>query len=256
MTEEEQKLRKKYYTGVRRTKYFLRYMPRRSNIDRYPVIKWFANSARKRDYLWSFRSSAAAPAFYIGWILTLLPLIGFQILLGFFLALTFRANLMIVMGLQWVSNPLTAAPIWVSNYLVGNAIMRLFIPTHAPELDPELVEEAGSSGEEGVMEMLKILINSFKQGDMNQMAEGIFHFFVAICLGAIVIGIVLGFLSSVIYQFFARRNGSPLLRLRELMRDRMSREESLEMEYEEQIEFTEFDPDADSDPDPKRPDSH
>lgn len=233
MTEEEQKLRKKYYTGVRRTKYFLRYMPRRSNINRYPVLKWFAEGARKRDYLWSFRTTAVTPAFYIGWILTLLPLIGFQMLVGFILSLVFRANLMIVVGLQWVSNPLTAAPIWASNYIVGNAIIRTFVSTPVPELDPELIEEAGASGEEGVMEMLKILLESVKQGDMNQMAQGIFHFFVAISLGAVVIGIVLGFISSFTYQFLNKRSGSPLRRLRELVHLRTARENTEGAESDE-----------------------
>lgn len=233
MTEEEERLRKKYYTGVRRTKYFLRYMPRRSNINRYPVLKWFAQSARKRDYLWSFRTTAVTPAFYIGWILTLLPLIGFQMLVGVILSLAFRANLMIVIGLQWVSNPLTAAPIWAANYLVGNAILRTFISTPVPELDPELIEEAGTSGEEGVIEMLKILLDSVKQGDMTQMAHGILHFFIAISLGAVVIGIVLGFVSSFSYQFLNKRSGSPLRRLRELVHLRTSRENTQDAESDD-----------------------
>src|SRR3546814_6139453 len=34
----------------------LRPLPRRANVSRYPVIKWFAGLARRLPFLWSFRA--------------------------------------------------------------------------------------------------------------------------------------------------------------------------------------------------------
>jgi hypothetical protein len=63
---------------IRLVKRLLRPLPRRTNIHRYPVLKWFGEAARKRAYLWSFRVGAMTPAFYVGSLLTLQPLIGVQ----------------------------------------------------------------------------------------------------------------------------------------------------------------------------------
>jgi uncharacterized protein (DUF2062 family) len=269
MTDEEQKLRKKYYSGVRRTKYLLRYMPRRSNINRYPVLKWFANHARKRDYLWSFRTSAVTPAFYIGWIVTLLPLVG-QSIIGFFLALIFRANLMIVVALQFVSTPVTAVPIWAANYIVGDALIRIVRTPTYPTPGVEILEEsiakdnnieemlermvgaipvdAGvatgqpSQGEQtdespetqqenstdpqiaikktNVVDMVKQVIESVKHRNTERLANILFYFFTALILGAVINGVILGFISSAIYKYFSKRNQSPLRRLHLLSKER------------------------------------
>ncbi|HCR37111.1 MAG TPA: hypothetical protein DIU37_03070, partial [Opitutae bacterium] len=49
------------YSRIRRVKKLLRPLPRRANIHRYPFIKWFANAAHKRPYLWSFRTKEVTP---------------------------------------------------------------------------------------------------------------------------------------------------------------------------------------------------
>jgi len=74
VNEEDEKQRKLRFSRIRRVKKLLRPLPRRTNIHRYPVLHWFAGTARKKDFLWSFRRSAVMPAFYVGWVLTLLPL--------------------------------------------------------------------------------------------------------------------------------------------------------------------------------------
>ncbi len=104
----------------------LRPLPRRANVHRYPVIKWFASRAKRYPFLWSLGRAQVLPALYAGMVLSLSPLYGLQILLAFALALLLRANLTITVGLQMIVNPLTIAPIygltaWLGSWLMGLA---------------------------------------------------------------------------------------------------------------------------------------
>jgi hypothetical protein len=108
-----------------RTRRMLRRLPRRSNVVRYPLIKYWGQGARKRGYLWSWKQPNVSRALYVGWIVTLMPFGGIQILLAALLAVVFKANLTVAAGLQFVSNPLTAAPLYVSTYFVGKQALTL-----------------------------------------------------------------------------------------------------------------------------------
>lgn len=127
MHQEEENLRKLQRERTARVKRILRWMPRRATVHRYPGLKWFAASARKRPYLWTFRVSAAVPAIYAGSILSLLPLYGVQIPLAVVCAFVFRANLPILVGLQWISNPVTAIPLYYAGYRIGRIILGLLM---------------------------------------------------------------------------------------------------------------------------------
>lgn len=98
-------------------------MPRRGNLERYPVLKWFAAAARKRPYLWSFKTSSCTPAFICGSIIAFLPLMGIQIPLAFLGALALRANFPIFIVLQGISNPLTVTFLYPAYYLLGKRVM-------------------------------------------------------------------------------------------------------------------------------------
>jgi len=56
----------------------------------------------------------------------MLPIVGIQMIFVFFLALIVRANLPLIVALQWISNPLTMAPIYFSDYEIGLLILELF----------------------------------------------------------------------------------------------------------------------------------
>jgi len=94
-------------------------------VHRYPVLKWFAVTARKRAYLWSFRVGAMTPAFYVGSLLSLQLLIGVQIPLAFLGALILRANLPVFVGLQLLTNVFTAPAIYALTYRVGSYVTDL-----------------------------------------------------------------------------------------------------------------------------------
>ena len=124
MTDQSEKEAR--FRRIRRLKKWMRPLPRRSNIHRYPVLKWFAKTAYDRSYLWSFKGNAMVQALFWGIWIAMLPIVGIQMLVVFFLALIVRANLPLIVALQWISNPLTMAPIYFADYEIGLLILELF----------------------------------------------------------------------------------------------------------------------------------
>jgi len=56
----------------------------------------------------------------------MLPIVGLQMLVVFFLALLVRANLPVIIALQWISNPFSMGPIYFADYQIGMIFLRLF----------------------------------------------------------------------------------------------------------------------------------
>lgn len=186
MTTEE-KHKQERFARIRRVKRFLRPLPRKANIHRYPFLKWFANTARMRAYLWSFRKENVIPAIYSGTILSLLPLYGIQIPLAFLCALVFRGNLMILAALQFITNPFTIVPVYAFTYKVGDWIIGLFAaePMTANELS-EIAEETGKT----------IASGALHSGMM---------FFLKLCVGGVIVGYITALIISLVYQWTLKR---------------------------------------------------
>lgn len=117
MAEPEQNIR---HERRRRFKRFLRPLPRRANIHRYPILKVFTRHVRNRPYLWSFRQEKVSVACYAGSILATLPLYGFQIPLALLAAVAFRANLPVIVAIQFITNPITMAPLYLTTHKIGS----------------------------------------------------------------------------------------------------------------------------------------
>ncbi|MFI5358180.1 MAG: DUF2062 domain-containing protein, partial [Opitutales bacterium] len=115
--------RQQRFARFRLWKQLLRFVPRRAALHRYPLVGRFAELARKRSFLWSFKSPQLRPAFYAGSILSLMPVMGVQLPLAFVLALLLRANFMVLGGLQFITNPFTAAPIYYATYELGHQVI-------------------------------------------------------------------------------------------------------------------------------------
>ena len=122
--EEQPHQRILRFARIRRMKLILRFMPRRARFHTYPLVGRFASFARRRNYLWSFNYTHIRPAFYLGSVLTLLPVVG-QLPIAFVLCLLFRTNFMILGGLQFVSNLLTLPFILAGCYQLGMGVMHL-----------------------------------------------------------------------------------------------------------------------------------
>lgn len=124
-TEEPPAHQRAHFARIRRVKWLLRYMPRRAVFHKYPLLGRFAHAARKRSYLWSFKTAHIRPALYSGSILSLMPFLGIQIPLALVFALLLRANFMVLGGLQFITTPITAVPIYYGTYQLGKTAISL-----------------------------------------------------------------------------------------------------------------------------------
>lgn len=123
----------------KRIRAWLKPLPRRANVRRYPIIKWFADFAHQRGYLWSFKNAPVVRAIYIGSILTYMPSYGVQIILALVAAIAGRANLTVLVGIQMINNPFTIGPIYLATYQIGQWLIRFFhIKAQHPLLDGAL----------------------------------------------------------------------------------------------------------------------
>lgn len=59
----------------------------------------------------------------VGMFVTMLPLIGFQMMISVFLAWMLRANKLVGIPLVWISNPATAIPIYYPCYRLGCVLL-------------------------------------------------------------------------------------------------------------------------------------
>lgn len=202
MTSEEQQLRSLKHRRIRRAKRLLRPLPRRATIHRYPVLKWFKNTARARSYLWSFRKQEVVPAFYIGCILSLMPVYGIQVPLAFALALLFRTNLMIMVAVQFITNPITAAPLYYATYLIGDFFLQIFY--NAPNLLQYTALEQNSG--HSLYLAIKSIISEHNEGA----ALWILHLFNSLILGGAILGYFIGFAFSFSYQYIGHRAAEEL----------------------------------------------
>ncbi|MDR2779165.1 MAG: DUF2062 domain-containing protein [Puniceicoccales bacterium] len=172
------------FKRVRFVKKFLRHMPRKSSIHKYPILNKFASAARKKSYLWSFRVSEVVPAFYIGWIITLMPLpYVAHVIVAFFAALMCRANVAILVFLPILSNVVTFLFFWAVTYKVGVYVIHWL-----------------GTG----MERLPLLV-TFDKHAIRNYGECAIRILATITLGAIILGPLLGAICSEIYRYYAKK---------------------------------------------------
>ncbi len=166
-SRKDEEHRSRLHTRIRRTKKFLRPLPRRANLHRWPIIKWFANAARKTPHLWKFGEREVRTAIYVGSIIAFLPIFGAQFAVAFLVALALRANLLVIMSVQLVTNPITFAPIYILTKMFGAWLVDLW---GLPSL------HSGIS--KGAYEMI---------------------------IGGLVVGIIFGFIVDLIFRLFVFR---------------------------------------------------
>lgn len=104
---------------------FLRWLPNKGSLNRYPILGKYGYNLRNRKYLWSFKESKVGPAILVGSVVAFLPLFGIQLLTVMALALILKVNLPVLAGLQFISNPLTLVPIYLANYKVGSWLLNV-----------------------------------------------------------------------------------------------------------------------------------
>ena len=204
MRSEENRLHRQRHERIARVKKLLRMMPRRSNVHKYPVLKWFASAARKRTYLWSFRVRYMIPAIYAGCIIAILPIYGVQIPLAVGIAFLLRANIPVITSLQFITNPVTALPIYYAAFQIGRIVMHLF-GVETPHLN---------------MPELRLLLDSIREGELGPNLRYIGTVWLLTCLGGVILGTFLAALLSGFYRLAAYEVVVFNKRIRELAQKR------------------------------------
>ena len=113
----------------RRTRLLRRWwrrLPRRANLHRYPGVKRFAQQAQKYPELWQFKGRPVRLALYTGCALALLPTPGLQILIAIVVGILIRANLTVMVGTQFLTNPFTIGPLWWAAHTLGRLVQDWF----------------------------------------------------------------------------------------------------------------------------------
>ncbi|MFA6962567.1 MAG: DUF2062 domain-containing protein [Opitutaceae bacterium] len=205
MTHDEHHHRKERFARIRRVKNFLRFMPRRARLHKYPLVGRFAAVARKRSYLWSFKTAHVRPALYAGSILSLLPFLGVQLPAAFVLALLLRGNFMLLGGLQFITNPVTAVPIYYGTYQLGKAIINVsgfgssIEVVSSPELDFQ-------TGEDSLPDVLATPPDSpAKPPHDLRWTRGLGNRINALLLGGVISGLALGAMLDLLWRLGVRQ---------------------------------------------------
>jgi uncharacterized protein (DUF2062 family) len=109
---------------------WLKKLPRKNNVHRYPGLRWMAPLTVRRPEIWGFDAVAVRKALYIGCVLAMMPTPGLQAVIAVCSAWIFRANLTVMLGTQLINNPLTMIPLygltWMTGTIMGDWFKRAF----------------------------------------------------------------------------------------------------------------------------------
>lgn len=115
-------------------------MPDEQFIRTHPRLQQCFGSLLHNPNIWHLNRRSVAGAFSVGIFMAFIP-IPFQMLLAAGLAIPFKANLPISVGLVWITNPLTIPPIFYSAYKVGSWIMHT--PVQTVSFEPSIAWLSG-----------------------------------------------------------------------------------------------------------------
>ncbi len=96
---------------------FKRYMPDPERLKTHPSLRHLGNLLHEPN-LWHLNRRSVSRAMAMGLFAAFVPM-PLQMLLGASLAVIFRANLPISVGLVWLTNPITMPPIFYGTYSLG-----------------------------------------------------------------------------------------------------------------------------------------
>ncbi len=102
-------------------KLFKQFLPSPERIKKMRFLGVLGHAIHNSE-LWHLTKHSVAGASFIGVFCAFLP-IPFQTILAGLLAIIFKKNLPLSIILVFITNPLTMAPIFYVNYLVGNLIV-------------------------------------------------------------------------------------------------------------------------------------
>jgi uncharacterized protein len=103
-------------------KFLLRRLPDKDRLRRSFLYRMFGKNILARD-LWHLDARSLAGGFSVGLFIAFTPTIPLQMILACMAALYFRVNLPAALLACWVTNPLTAVPIYMMAWRVGRSVL-------------------------------------------------------------------------------------------------------------------------------------
>jgi len=104
-----------------------RYLPDAEKVRANPALRPVSYLLDRKE-IWHLHRRSAAGAAFIGLFCAFVP-IPAQMLLAAVLAVVFRCNLPMSVGLVWVSNPLTFPPLFYFAYRLGAWLLDMRLET-------------------------------------------------------------------------------------------------------------------------------
>lgn len=120
----------------------------------------------------------------IGLFVAWTPTIGLQMIIALALAALLRANKVIPVALVWITNPVTALPIYYVNWVVGRLIM--------PGTDPLKMNEAYIRLRANIEHAPGLLDALFDPGTWRQLITIFIEMGVELWIGSFAVGILVG----------------------------------------------------------------
>lgn len=197
--------RQSRFERIRRLKKWLRPLPRKSNVHRYPFLKYFADFARKRTYLWSVRPAQVIPAIYAGSLITIMPFQGVQIPLSLLAGIVLKCNLPLLIALQFISNAFTLPAFYAADYYIGNWVLKWF--KGKTVVEDFKVEELAHQVENALMPAhhdstwWEWVIDSLNSA-FDLLVEKGPYYLGAACIGGLILGVLLGLILHIVYRLF------------------------------------------------------
>ncbi len=100
-----------------------RKLPNKEHVEKSSAHRLFGATILKHE-LWSFSEEDVARGLALGLFVAFTPTIGFQMLLASVLLIFFYpGNLPVALASCWVTNPVTAPPIYYMEYKIGQWLM-------------------------------------------------------------------------------------------------------------------------------------
>lgn len=134
---------------------------------------------------------------FLGFVVAWTPTLGLQMLLYVAAATLLRANKVVGVGIVWLTNPVTAVPVYYTNWQVGHLFLN------------------GAGGAEGGREQIALLVSQ-NQGLSSMLTAGFWSDVGAtlaavgaeLWLGSLLVGVCLGAVGyALVYRAASRRSG-------------------------------------------------
>lgn len=167
-----------------------KYLPDPAHMREHKYLRVFGDRLADAN-LWHLNRRSIANGVFIGLFCAMIPM-PLQMLPAAMLAILFRANLPVSVALVWLTNPLTAVPVWYGTYLFGSALLGM---------EPSWVIED----------------NSF-EAVWTAMWENFWQLYVPMLVGSLIIGLVLACVGWASAHYLWRAHIRHQMRLRKARR--------------------------------------